>query len=54
LIGGDAYPDILSLFPQGDARIIGGIEKYKAWEGQQWREKLSRKHWGYNWETRVT
>jgi hypothetical protein len=42
LIGGNVDLDLLSLCPQEDARIIGGIERKQAWEGQQWMGKLSR------------
>jgi hypothetical protein len=34
LIGGNIDLDLLSLFPQEDARIIGGIEKNQAPKGQ--------------------
>ena len=43
LIGGDVDLDLLSLFPQEGARIIGGIERKQAFGGQQWRAKLARK-----------
>jgi hypothetical protein len=39
LIGGKLDLDILSVFPQEDARIIGGIERYTIFRGQQWRRK---------------
>jgi hypothetical protein len=49
LIDGNIELDLLSLFPQIDARIIGGIESYQAWEvydrGQNLQERL-RIHWG--------
>ena len=51
MIGGNVDLDLLSLFPQKDARIIGGIErKGKLFKDQQWRrerkamvEKLERR-----------
>ena len=35
--------DLLSLFPQVQASIIGGIERQQACVGQQWCEKLAIK-----------
>ena len=43
LIGGDVDLDLLSLFPQVQARIIGGIERKQAFGGQQWRSKLAQR-----------
>jgi hypothetical protein len=34
LIGGNIDLDLLSLFPQEDARIIGGIERKQTPKGQ--------------------
>jgi hypothetical protein len=38
-IGGNIDVDLLSLFPQKDARIIGGMEERQAFQGQQWWER---------------
>jgi hypothetical protein len=40
MIGGNIDLDLLSLFPQKESRIIGGIESWQAPRGQQW--------WGKN------
>ena len=42
-IGGNIDRDLLSLFPQKDARIIGGIERKQAPRGQQWWGKTCSK-----------
>jgi hypothetical protein len=42
LIGRIVDLDLLSLFPQEDARIIGGIERKQAPKGQQWWGKLAQ------------
>jgi hypothetical protein len=39
LIGGNINLDLLLLFPQRYARIMGGIERGKAFQGQQWRRE---------------
>jgi hypothetical protein len=39
LIGRIVDLDPLSLFPQVYARIMGGIERGQAFQGQQWRER---------------
>src|ERR1041385_6673740 len=38
--------DLLSLFPQKGARIIGGEESKQAQRGQQWGEELAKNRWG--------
>src|SRR4051812_5850943 len=38
--------DLLSLFPQKGARIMGGIERRKAQRVQQWGEELAQNRWG--------
>ena len=43
MIGGIVDLDLLFQIPQEYARIIGGIERKQAQEGQQWRGKLARK-----------
>ena len=42
MIGGIVDLDLLFQIPQEYARIIGGIERKQAQEGQQWRGKLAR------------
>jgi hypothetical protein len=37
--------DLLSLFPQKGARIIGGKGRTQAQEGQQWRGKELKNSW---------
>jgi hypothetical protein len=40
LIGGKIDLDLLSLFPQKDARIMGGMEEEgQALQSQQWRRE---------------
>jgi hypothetical protein len=46
LIGRIIDLDLLSLFPQEYARIIGGMERLEAQKGQQWRANTSSKGWG--------
>ena len=41
VIGGYVDLDLLSLFPQERARIIGGLRVSKLEEGQQWGKKTS-------------
>src|ERR1041385_4266171 len=38
--------DLLSLFPQKGARIIGGEESKQAQRGQHWGEELAQNRWG--------
>src|ERR1041385_4126458 len=38
--------DLLSLFPQKGARIIGGEESKQAQRGQQWGEEHAKNWWG--------
>jgi hypothetical protein len=42
LIGKNIDLNLLSLFPQKGARIIGEIKSYQAYRGQQSRRKLDR------------
>ena len=44
-IGGNMNLDLLSLFPQEIAIIIGGIERSQNFAGQQWRRRESTKTW---------
>ena len=37
--------DLLPLFPQKGARIIGGEESKQAQRGQQWGEELAQNRW---------
>jgi hypothetical protein len=39
LIGGNIDLDLLSLFPQRYARIVGGIEREASFQGQKWWER---------------
>ena len=55
-IGGNVDLDLLSLFPQRYARIMGGIERRQAFQGQQWwrregKNVLSKAWlvWGRRW-----
>jgi hypothetical protein len=46
LIGRIIDLDLPSLFPQEYARIMGGMGRFLAQEGQQWRANMSSKDWG--------
>ena len=44
-IGGNVDLDLLSLFPQRYARIMGGNEREGSFQGQQWWEREEIRAW---------